>query len=265
MKRPWVRVDAGIADDPKMIDAGPLAVALHIAAIGKCAQIGSDGVIRKSAAHRLLDVEEYGTTGLAVATRLVSAGAWVEDGESYRIVAFLDWQESATKRGARQAADRERKRRPKPTETPSAPLGFRTESERNLHVETEEKVPPSTPPVAASVPAAPVDVHEVDSLLAPLRFAPPSAIPSAIRRRCVGIAQRHGSATVSEVVRIVLDARPENPKAYLRAIVNDPEAVEDAAARAAEKRRKDEELDALVARSNAWATQYGRTVSGTAT
>lgn len=53
----WIRVSDDFCDNEKMIDVGPLGVALHHAALGFCNRNLTDGYFRKSKARLFLDFE----------------------------------------------------------------------------------------------------------------------------------------------------------------------------------------------------------------
>lgn len=94
-----------------------------------------------------------------------------------------------------------------------------------------------------------VDVHEIDALFEPLGRAP----NVAVRQRCISVARQHGTDTVRRLVRRVADAKPDNPTAYLRAVINDPDAIADCAEQAAAARAATADLEQLRRRGAAMA------------
>ena len=97
----WVRVDDEFYDHPKFEDAGPLGMALWIAALGYCNRKLTDGRIPKSVVRRLLDFDGISWNGrkadpVAVADHLVVCGLFEEGpGRSYVIHDYLDFQPSS--------------------------------------------------------------------------------------------------------------------------------------------------------------------------
>jgi len=112
----WVRIDDSFAQHPKVIAAGPLAMAMQVAALCYCNKHLTDGFIPWSAAQNLISWEFAGTTGgeettifkvclsLGTATddvtcqtvinMLVASGLWDEVQGGYRIHDYLKYQPS---------------------------------------------------------------------------------------------------------------------------------------------------------------------------
>lgn len=108
----WVKIDDHITQNPKIAAAGPLAMAMHLAAICYCNRELTDGFVPRAIARTLLDWEyvdaegkiwTVGTTcgmrgedvtNASVIPLLVDAGLWeVADG-GYRVHDYLDYQQS---------------------------------------------------------------------------------------------------------------------------------------------------------------------------
>jgi hypothetical protein len=87
---PWVKLSDSFAEDPRIDEAGPLALALHVAALCYSARQLTDGRIPSSITRRLLDLEDPTT----VAKRLVAAGVWSETEDGFAINDYLDDQPS---------------------------------------------------------------------------------------------------------------------------------------------------------------------------
>lgn len=89
----WVKIDDGFADHPKIAAAGPLGMALQVAALCYCNRFLTDGFIPQSVALRLIQFE-----GLAepeeVIQRLITAGVWDEAEGGYLIHDYLEYQPS---------------------------------------------------------------------------------------------------------------------------------------------------------------------------
>ena len=97
----WVRLDDRFDEHPKVVRAGPLGLAMHVAALCYCNRNLTDGFIPLSTARRLLDLDgsdQKASKSLAnwydIATRLVAVGLWeVADG-GWKIHDYLDFQPS---------------------------------------------------------------------------------------------------------------------------------------------------------------------------
>lgn len=105
---PWVRIDEEFARHPKVVAAGPLGMAMQIAALCYCNQYLTDGFIPRSVVGGLLDFEGLGmrmwqgdvmgggedATWQLVVEDLLTAGLWVEEKGGYRIHDYHDYQPS---------------------------------------------------------------------------------------------------------------------------------------------------------------------------
>lgn len=107
----WVRLDDRFAQHPKVVAAGPLAMAMQVAALGYCNRELTDGFIPRAAARTLLDfeIERDGerytiavTSGYSgsdvtaawVIDGLVASGMWEEVPGGYHIHDYLEYQPS---------------------------------------------------------------------------------------------------------------------------------------------------------------------------
>lgn len=118
----WVRIDDQFADHPKVAQAGPLAMALHVAALCYCNRHLTDGFIPRAVVKRLLDFEgiawhsshpdavmgsgmdvEWGH----VVGDLVDADMWAEVDGGYRIHDYLEYQPSRAEQEQRREQRRE--------------------------------------------------------------------------------------------------------------------------------------------------------------
>lgn len=135
----WAKLDDEILDNEKIVNAGPLGFALHVAAITWCCRNLTDGFIPRSKVRALLDFEglhvktgegefvmhEKAVEPLDLADSLVVEGLWIEDEErrGYWLNDFLDYNPSREKVLAERERGKERakasheakqKRRPAP-------------------------------------------------------------------------------------------------------------------------------------------------------
>jgi hypothetical protein len=90
----WVRLDDTFAEDPRLDAAGPLALALHVAALCYCSRLLTDGKLTETALRRLLpgidapDVE---------AMNLVDAGLWRVTNNGWEILDYTATQPTREK------------------------------------------------------------------------------------------------------------------------------------------------------------------------
>jgi len=95
----WVKLSDTFAEDPRLDRAGPLALALHVAALCWCNRQLTDGLIPRATVRRLLDLDAPDD----VAGRLVDAELWEETADGYQLLGYLDDQPSRVKVLARRA------------------------------------------------------------------------------------------------------------------------------------------------------------------
>lgn len=106
---PWVRVDDAFAEHPKVIQAGPLGIALQVAGLCYANRHLTDGFIPRAAAVTLLDfgglalVSPVNSIGVGsgedvqpehVIAALVELGIWETAPGGYRIHDYEDYQDS---------------------------------------------------------------------------------------------------------------------------------------------------------------------------
>lgn len=92
----WTKLDDEFPWHPKVRRAGPLATALHVAALCHCNKYLTDGVVDRAVLPSLVDLSEFQRhtkNHTQLADRLVSAGLWSRsaDGENYTIHDFLKY------------------------------------------------------------------------------------------------------------------------------------------------------------------------------
>lgn len=124
----WVRLDENFARHPKIVQAGPLALAMHVAALCYCNQYLTDGFVPKAAVKTFLDLDgiatefEFGDSEIGegdrgnladpfrVVSQLVGAGLWDVSPGGWMIHDYLEYQPSKAKveadKAQKQAAGR---------------------------------------------------------------------------------------------------------------------------------------------------------------
>jgi hypothetical protein len=105
---PWVRIDEEFPRHPKVVKAGPLGMAMHVAALCYCNQYLTDGFVPKAVVAGLLDLSGIGmrqwmgelagggvdATWELVAEDLEEAGLWEREQGGWRIHDYHDYQPS---------------------------------------------------------------------------------------------------------------------------------------------------------------------------
>ena len=89
----WAKLDDCFPDHPKIVEAGPLGMAVHVAGICYCARYLTDGHITRKAARRLIDLDELGDITQVIDT-LVAVGLWITTADGYLINDFLEYNPS---------------------------------------------------------------------------------------------------------------------------------------------------------------------------
>lgn len=121
----WVRIDEEFADHPKVMAAGPLGMAMQVAALCYANRYLTDGFIPHAAASKLLNLDGLGmriwsgeisgggenASWQLIIEDLVAAGMWVETEGGWRIHDYEDYQPSRADVEADRDAARERMRR----------------------------------------------------------------------------------------------------------------------------------------------------------
>jgi hypothetical protein len=87
----WVKLDDTFPEREDMVRAGPLGLAMHVAATCYCNRNLTNGVILRSAVRRLLEVDDPE----AIATSLVDVGTWLAADDGYRLLDYFPNQPSA--------------------------------------------------------------------------------------------------------------------------------------------------------------------------
>jgi hypothetical protein len=117
----WARLDDAILDNPKIIAAGPLGFALHVAAITWCARNLTDGLIPKRRVPQLLDIPSlqvsettkvrvlHALTPDDLAADLERIGLWHDRGENWEVHDYLVYNLSKDEILARRERERTKK------------------------------------------------------------------------------------------------------------------------------------------------------------
>jgi hypothetical protein len=105
---PWVRIDEEFPRHPKVVKAGPLGMAMHVAALCYCNQYLTDGFIPRAVVSGLIDLSGIGmrqwmgevagggedATWELVVQDLEDAGLWEREQGGWRIHDYHDYQPS---------------------------------------------------------------------------------------------------------------------------------------------------------------------------
>lgn len=194
---PWLRLDDGFSDHPKIIGLDDGAYRLHVDALVFCARTLTDGFVSKGALRRLPNGHLVG--------ELVDAGLWEPDGEGWWIHDFLDYNQSAEQvlEDREKARERQRRRRSRTPETDPDPT-----SPPARHAVTPPVTTGGTPAVSSPSPSRPVPSPIPDSSRQSHTATRPDPEPTTDDDRFL--------AAVNAAVDLkVTDARPDrNPAAY---------------------------------------------------
>jgi hypothetical protein len=126
----WVKLDDAILDNPKIIAAGPLGFALHVAAISWCGRNLTDGFIPKRRVPQLLDLPSlqvsettkvrvlHALTADDLATDLERIGLWHDRGEQWEVHDFLVYNRSKEQVLTERLESRHRMRKSRSGEVP---------------------------------------------------------------------------------------------------------------------------------------------------
>ncbi len=161
----WIRASDDFYDNDKLVDVGPLGVAMHFAAIGFCNRYLTDGFIKKSKARLLLDFDEISVAGVegaelakVVAESMLTAGLWHEAGHDcekchartdggkprrgeYLIHDYLEFQPSRAEVETKAEANRERVRRFREQKRASSNGGNRARNGEGNALRAEAVIP----------------------------------------------------------------------------------------------------------------------------
>lgn len=125
----WVKLDDAILDNHKIIAAGPLGFALHIAAITWCGRNLTDGFIPKRRVPLLLDLPSlqvsettkvrvlHALTADDLAADLERIGLWHDRGEQWEVHDYLEYNPSKSEVLAERARHAENQQRSRARKT----------------------------------------------------------------------------------------------------------------------------------------------------
>lgn len=89
----WVYLDDQFPDHPKVVRAGEAAAYLFVCGLAYCKRHGTDGLIPKAAALRLVTKQPK-----VLAGRLIDAGLWDDAGDNYAVHNYSEWNRSSASR-----------------------------------------------------------------------------------------------------------------------------------------------------------------------
>lgn len=90
----WVRLDDNYADRPGIQAAGPLALALQVAAFCYCNRYLTDGIIPESKATQLINTDRLGVDGKQLVKQMLEHGLWEAVEGGYFISDYFENQMS---------------------------------------------------------------------------------------------------------------------------------------------------------------------------
>lgn len=159
---PWVRLDDTFAEHPKLRDAGPLGLALQVAALCYCNRYLTDGHVSRAAARTLLDFGALGIAPDVVVGELVAHGVW-HDAENgcgkgcgqprpggFLIHDYAEFQPSKETVEQKRREDAERKRKGR-LNREARPNGLHADSDGNPPVPSRPVTTPLTPREAGGI------------------------------------------------------------------------------------------------------------------
>lgn len=183
---PWVKLSDAMDLHPKVAQAGPLGLALQVAALCHCNRFLTDGFVARSVVPKLLvfdglaftkdddpgsQVVGWRVSWPEVVDALVEAGVWEEVEGGWQVHDFLDYQPSKTSVLTEREAARERVAKARATRPRAGSPDVRANTERTPGELREESERSSLYPVP--VP----DVPSEHSLAAPPATARDPAVP----------------------------------------------------------------------------------------
>lgn len=232
----WVRVDEEFSHHPKVLNAGPLGMAMQIAALCYCNKYLTDGFIPERVVPTLLDLRGLGMRmwtgdligggedaewGLVVED-LLSAGLWMEVPNGYVIHDFHDYQPSKDEVLELREKRKEAGRRGGLAKGQANAQGFAKQSSSKSSSKIEAKSKPDPVPVTDPETVTKTETDPKGKTLAPKSAREPDHLFEAVAESC-GMDWRNG---ITKQARGSLNAAVKD----LRDIGADPEAVRERAA-----------------------------------
>lgn len=172
-----MKLDDGFATDPKVLEAGPLGLAMQVAALCYCNQKLTDGRLPRPVAAMLIDTTDLGITWDSIVDQLVALGMWHQPGHDcdscppiergFYLHDYLEFQPSREEvlelRAKRSEAGRKGGLRSRPKQTLKQELeqnvkqnGSKTEAKPEPRSRSRSRFPSSP------VPVPPNDVENPD-------------------------------------------------------------------------------------------------------
>lgn len=97
---PWLKLDDGFPEHPKVVAAGAEASWFYVCALAYCNRQLTNGVISRAVLPRISGVSQP----LRLANKLVSCGLWEHFDDGFRVHDYLDWNDSADDVRAKRSA-----------------------------------------------------------------------------------------------------------------------------------------------------------------
>jgi hypothetical protein len=221
---PWVRIDEEFPRHPKVVKAGPLGMAMHVAALCYCNQYLTDGFVPRAIVAGLIDLSGIGmrqwmgevagggedATWELVVQDLEAAGLWEREQGGWRIHDYHDYQPSREHvlkvREVRQEAGR-KGGQAKPKRPESKLLG----NVRPLRQATGE----ANPQANGEAESKPVPVPDRSSTTHPEEYSPPAVIHTASVENPSRPSQRRAKLrdplAVGDALTPVIGRQPSRP------------------------------------------------------
>lgn len=231
---PWVKIDEDFSDHPKIVAAGPLAMAMQVAAMCYCNKYLTDGYIPARQVPRLISLDGLPVTVEQVVKQLLDHRLWeVADG-GYVIHDYADFQPSRDEALAEREAKRTAGRKGgKASAQARAKARGQAGASADGQAEGQAKLKPVPVPqetVVVEPARAPVEITEAAAsreITAGWReVAPTTDVPSAIRHRLLNAAANgFDHALLRELAKRCASPTTRKSAPYLDQVLSDCERL----------------------------------------
>jgi hypothetical protein len=220
---PWVRIDEEFARHPKVMAAGPLGMAMQVAALCYCNQYLTDGFVPRSVVAGLLDFQGLGmrmwqgdlmgggedATWQLVVEDLLAAHLWVEEKGGYRIHDYHDYQPS------REAALKLREDRSAAGQK-GGQASAKARAQASAPANAQAKSKPGPVPVPPTTGVQVVPEKNPEGVLTVVEFAAPNNAATRLQRDTQQILDTWNASRLPATPRRLTDPRRKAIQARLR-------------------------------------------------